>query len=140
PSVLHTSPPADPPTQLPVDHRVFDVGTAGGYRPAGYATSPTFHSVTVMRTDNEALVGQVKVTRGPQPVEQEAAEPVNGYRAYWERGTVNPTLVMEGPYGLWATVWLEGTDPDLKVRAHRVAESVTFTGAPVTLPFTLTNP
>jgi len=135
PSVLHSSPPADSPMPLPVDHRVFDVGTAGGYRP----TNDMFQGVALARTDNGPDFGHVMVFRGHEPFGQEA-EPVNGHRAYWGPEVSNTTLIVEGPNGLWATISLDGTNPDLKARAHRVAESVTFTSAPVTVPFTLTNP
>jgi len=115
------------------------VGTAGGYRPAYYTTSDTFQSMMLARTDNGLGTGDVRVTRGHGRLGAET-EPVNGHRAYWGTEVANTTLVMEGPNDLWATISLEGADPDLKARAHRVAESVTFTSVSVSLPFSLTNP
>ncbi|GAB3870118.1 hypothetical protein ACFQ1S_22425 [Kibdelosporangium lantanae] len=140
PTVLHSSPPADTPKPFPVSHRVFDVGTAGGYRPDHYTTSDTFQTITLASTNAGYDAGFVKVTRDHEPINQEATEPVNGHRAYLMSTTTKTTLVMEGPNDLWATIQLEGPNPDLAVRAHRVAESITFTDTPVTLPFTLTDP
>ncbi|WP_232666837.1 hypothetical protein [Pseudonocardia sp. TRM90224] len=138
--------------------QVVQVGSAGGYAPVGYETG-RYRQVVELGDEkpDEGATGSGTITvyaqgrvpgqLGPdwEPLGDRAPD-VYGRPAFWlpapRSGGDGVELAWRWSADAWAFVHISGTFPDLRDRAHRVAQSVTTDGEeqPVRLPFTLPRP
>ncbi|MEU7530917.1 hypothetical protein AB0A74_34655 [Saccharothrix sp. NPDC042600] len=148
PALLRSPDPAPEPAgtaEFDLLHQVVRVGSAGGYVPRHYETGRYRQQVALSRADDPARPGGTVTVyaRGRHPEQTgpdweprgQRAPDVHGRRAVWP---VNGELAWEWSPGAWATVHLDAGFPDLRDRAHRVAQGV-LPGAdtPVRVPLTV---
>jgi hypothetical protein len=121
--------------------RVVDVGSAGGFTPDTYETRRDRQIITLKRADGGQGTATIEVMppmKAPYPPAYPElgvrTDDVNGREAHWiEPG---PVLAWTWAKDAWATMsWENVPEPDVKVRMHRVAQSVTPAESPVTVPF-----
>ncbi|MBB5958064.1 hypothetical protein FHS29_004672 [Saccharothrix tamanrassetensis] len=125
---------------------VAQVGSAGGFTPVEYRTGRHRQEVVLGLEDDRAAgergivlihaAGWFPGQDGPEWRPDGDRAPDVGGRAAWWRG--DSELVWEWAEHSWAVVRVAGGFPDLRDRAHRVAQSVdTSRSLPVTVPLTV---
>ncbi|XVV07064.1 hypothetical protein ACQPW3_17445 [Actinosynnema sp. CA-248983] len=149
PFLVRTSPPPEParPAEFDVLRQVVRVGSAAGYHGLSYRTGRYRHTVLLAWAADPVAqeLGAITVhARGRYPGQGgpgwtppgRPAPDVHGRRAVWlDAGGL---LAWEWGVGAWASVRLEHTFPDMRDRAHRVAQSVVPTAdTPVRVPLTV---
>ncbi|MEU6148693.1 hypothetical protein ABZ816_01695 [Actinosynnema sp. NPDC047251] len=133
----------EPATTLDPLRQAVSAGSAGGFTPVAYRTAADRQEIALGLADHPDTPGGA-VTLYPAgghpgqtgPDWRPAGDPapdVAGRAAVWS-GT---DVVWEWADRAWAVVRLDAAFPDLRDRAHRVAQSVVADGRPVTVPFTL---
>ncbi|WP_309110572.1 hypothetical protein [Saccharothrix sp.] len=149
PFLVRPSPPPEPagPAEFDVLRQVVRVGSAAGYHGMSYQTGRYQHTILLARAADPVAqeLGAITVhARGRYPGQGgpgwaphgQPAPDVHGRRAVWlDAGGL---LAWEWGDGAWASVRLEPSFPDMRDRAHRVAQSVVPTAdTPVRVPLTV---